>query len=116
MNARTRNSRRTRGGCGNGGGQVQLVDRSAGTGQDQVRFHGVVDCVNVDGNMAQIYGHNRDDAGDTFQLFVVDNGEPNQGNDMVAFNDNPQGGCGNPDDDNGDTALGRGNAQVYDAG
>ena len=99
-----------------GRGQVQFIDRAAGTGQSQVKFHGIVDCLIVDGNVAQIYGHNRDDAADTFQLFVVDNGEPNLGNDMVAFNDDPVGSCSEPDDDdNGDTALGRGNAQVYDA-
>jgi hypothetical protein len=97
-------------------GQVQFIDRSAGTGQSQVKKHGVVDCLFVEGNSARIYGHNRDDASDTFQLFVMDNGEPNQGNDLVAFNDEPEGSCGNrDDDDDGNTALARGNSQVYDA-
>ena len=99
-------------------GQVQFIDRSAGTGQDQVRFHGIVDCLDVQGNMAQVYGHNRDDAGDTFELYVVDNGEGAgaAGADVVAFNGEPDGGCGSPDsNDEGDVELGRGNAQVYDA-
>ena len=97
-------------------GQVQWIDRQAGTGQSQVRLHGIVDCLIVEGDSAQIYGHNRDDEGDTFQLFVTDNGEPNLGQDIVAFNDEPVGTCEEPDDDdNGDTALARGNSQVYDA-
>ena len=100
-----------------GKGQVQFIDRSEGTGQSQVKFHGVVDCLAVNGNTAQIYGHDRDNEDDTFQLSVVDNGEPNLGQDTVAFSDDPVGSCSNPDDDtDGDTALGRGNAQVYDAG
>jgi hypothetical protein len=98
-------------------GQVQVVDRSAGTGQSQVRFHGIVDCVTVNGNSAEIYGHKRDDAGDDFTIYVMDNGEgAAANNDLVFLNDNPQSPCELADDDDqGDVELARGNAQVYDA-
>jgi hypothetical protein len=47
----------------------------------------------------------------------MDNGEGAAAdNDIVAFNDMPDGSCSDPqDDDDGDTALARGNSQVYDA-
>jgi|SRR5215207_5276583 len=98
-------------------GQVQVVDRSLGTGQGQVRFHGIVDCVTVSGNMAEIYGHKRDAPDDDFTVYVVDNGEGAAAdNDLVFLNDNPQSPCElEDDDDQGDVELARGNAQVYDA-
>lgn len=99
-------------------GQVQVVDRSAGTGQSQVKFHGIVECILVEGNMAEIAGSERD-TGDPFTLRVVDNGEgANDGNDMIFFDDvEDDARCETDDDDDDDAqvALARGNAQVYDA-
>jgi hypothetical protein len=98
-------------------GQVQVVDRSAGTGQNQTRFHGVVDCLAVDGNRAEIIGHKRDDPSDLFSIYVMDNGEGAAAdNDLVLLNEDPDGSCGiDDDDDDGAVDLARGNAQVYDA-
>jgi hypothetical protein len=95
-------------------GQVQLVDRSASTAY--TKFHGVVDCIEVDGNYAVIGGANRDDAADRFTLRVVDNGEPNKGADMIAFDtESDDFRCGdNNDDDPPTLSLARGNAQVRD--
>ena len=98
-------------------GQVQVVDRSAGTGQSQVRFHGIVDCLTVSGNSAEIFGHKTEDASDVFTIYVMDNGEgAAANNDLVFLNDDPQSPCElQDDDDRGDVELARGNAQVYDA-
>ena len=98
-------------------GQVQVVDRSAGTGQSQTRFHGIVDCLAVDGNRAEIIGHKRDDASDLFSVYVMDNGEGAAAdNDVVLLNEDTDGQCGiDDDDDDGAVDLARGNAQVYDA-
>ena len=95
-------------------GQVQVVDRENG-----VKFHGIVECLDVQGNMAEIGGVKRGTT-DSFQLYVVDNGEgANQvgGGDVVFLDDEPMSRCDldGDDDDDGMTALGRGNAQVYDA-
>jgi hypothetical protein len=103
-----------------GKGQVQVVDRSAGTGQSQVKFHGIVDCIDVSGNMAEIGGYKRDDPANRFSLYVEDNGEGAQaaGADMIVFSDMTDGTCDLGDQDNesdGAVALARGNAQVYDA-
>ena len=99
-------------------GQVQVVDRSAGKGQSQVKFHGLVECILVSGNMAEIAGSERD-SGDPFTLRVVDNGEGvNASNDMIFFDDvEDDMRCESDDNDDDDTqlALARGNAQVYDA-
>jgi hypothetical protein len=104
-------------------GEVQYIDRAAGTGKAQVRQHGDVFCIVTMGNMAEIaYVDKGEDASDpntdVDQLYVVDNGEPNQGQDIVFIDEDPQTPCefNDNDDDDGDTALGRGNAQVYDAG
>ena len=97
-------------------GQVQFIDRSAGTGQDQVKYHGTVECMFFDSsNSAQMYGHDRN--GNPFELFVMDNGEgATGGNDIASFNNSPQGDCNNPDQsDEGSDQLFRGNSQVYEA-
>jgi hypothetical protein len=103
-------------------GQVQFVDRSEGTGQDAVKYHGVVDCIEVTGNLAVIGGFRKKgdpmDEEDRFVLRVQDNGEPNQGQDMIQFDSETDAAdlCG--DDDMDDTepefSLARGNAQVRD--
>ena len=94
-------------------GQVQFIDRSAGKGQNQVKFHGVVDCVEVTGNFAVVGGVTR--SGDDFTLRVEDNGEPNRGADLIQFDRNGDFQCGDGDeDDPPEFSLGRGNAQVRD--
>lgn len=99
-------------------GQVQVVDRAAGRGQDQVKFHGIVECILVEGNMAEIAGRERD-SNDPFTLRVVDNGEgAAASNDMIFFDDvEDDRRCESDDNDDDDlqVALARGNAQVYDA-
>ena len=100
-------------------GQVQFIDRSAGTGQSQVKFHGVVNCLLVEGNRAQISGENRDTHA-PFELSVVDNGEgAAASNDLILFDTTDvDGNCAtddSDDDDEPELALARGNAQVYDA-
>jgi hypothetical protein len=96
-------------------GQVQFIDRSAGTGQDQVKFHAQVECLIFDSaNSAQMYGHDRD--GNPFELYVMDNGEGAlaSGMDIAAINRTPSGDCQNPNNnDKGSSQLYRGNAQVY---
>jgi len=104
-------------------GEVQYIDRTGGTGKGNIRFHGDVFCMIAeagpnpgDPGMAEIaYRPKGDPTGDVDQLYIVDNGEPNQGNDVVFIDENPQSPCSfQNDDDDGDTALARGNAQVYD--
>jgi hypothetical protein len=94
-------------------GQVQFIDRTAGKGQSQVKFHGVVDCIEVIGNFAVIGGETRN--GTPFTLRVEDNGEPNQGADMIQFETDSEFICGDQEeDDPPEFSLGRGNAQVRD--
>lgn len=102
-----------------GKGQVQVIDRSAGTGKNQVKFHGIVECIFVDGDMAEIAGVERG-TGDPFTLRAVDNGEGANatGSDMIFFDDVADDmRCANDDNDDDDVqvALARGNVQVYDA-
>lgn len=103
-------------------GQVQFIDRTGGTGRGQVKLHGTVTCLEVDGNTARIGGiaTRNDDAGrgNTFQMLVIDNGEglSNTEGDQIAFQfvENPD--CGEQDgEEDFQTTLARGNAQVHDA-
>jgi hypothetical protein len=99
-------------------GQLQKIDRSAGNGQAQVRFHGVVDCYRqISANSAEFGGYNKSDLGDRWTVVVTDNGEGANaaGADMIAFEDTAMDACAE-DDDDGDASLelGRGNVQVYD--
>ena len=100
-------------------GQVQFIDRAAGRGRDQVKFHGIVRCLLVNANRAQISGVNRD-TGQPFELTVVDNGEGAAAPDDAILFDTTDvdGNCATDDSDNTeepDLALARGNAQVHDA-
>ena len=101
-------------------GQVQFIDRSAGAGRNQVKYHGVVDCIEVTGNTASIGGYRKGEPADTadrFALRVVDNGEPNQGQDMIQFDDmtDETNTCGDDEEDDApEFALAKGNAQVRD--
>ena len=98
-----------------GKGQVQVIDRTGGTGQGQVKFHGTVICLNVAGNSAKLAGFTRD--GGTFTLFVVDNGEgANSDRDLITLDRQSDPTCEfNDDDEDNAVELARGNAQVYDA-
>lgn len=96
-------------------GEVQYVDRTGGTGQGQVVVHGDVTCLQVNGNTAKLAGNFRD--GTSFTMVVVDNGEgAAASDDMIALQRVDDPTCERDDeDDDGSTALARGNAQVYDA-
>lgn len=111
-------------------GQIQFVDRSAGTGRDQVKAHYVVDCVAVEQaadteeTAAYISGVNRDDPTDVITMYVVDNGEGMMADmDIVAVmpmgdDESSEGPCGviEPSmEERATYALARGNAQTYDA-
>lgn len=98
-------------------GEVQYINRTGGTGKGGIREHGDVFCIVVMGDMAEIGYHPKGDPdGDIDQLYVVDGGEPNQGNDIVFIDETPQSVCDfEEDDDDGEVALARGNVQVYDA-
>jgi hypothetical protein len=99
-------------------GQVQFIDRSNGAGKNQTKYHGVVDCVEVEGNFGVIGGHKRGDTTDRFSLRVVDNGEPNNGVDLIQFGEEEDNStCGDGNDDEPPSmefSLARGNAQVRD--
>jgi hypothetical protein len=111
-------------------GQIQFIDRTAGTGRDQVRAHYVVNCVSVesaqdnDETAAYISGVNRDDPDDVITMYIVDNGEGAMADmDIVAVgpqgdDESSNGPCGviEPSDDERMTfALARGNVKTYDA-
>ena len=99
-------------------GQVQVVDRTGGTGKGNVRFHGTVTCLRVDDNMAKIGGTITKTNGATtpFTLIVRDNGEgAAASNDTIFLERVNDPSCDQDDsDDDGQAALARGNAQVYD--
>lgn len=98
-------------------GQVQYVDRSGGTGQDQVVAHGTVTCVEATGNVAQISGTwtSGPNEGETFYLYVEDNGQGSAADDdMVAMTPISSQGCSDDANPDNSVALARGNAQVDD--
>lgn len=95
-------------------GQVQFVDRSAGNGRSQVKYHGTVGCIDAVGNTAKVAGTLRN--GDSFNLYVEDTGEGQGNADVIFFDsaaDTPECDFDTPDDDELE-ALARGNAQVRD--
>ena len=102
-------------------GQVQYIERAGGTGVGQVKFHGTVTCLEVEGGddegVAFISGVLKQPAEggeEFFNLYVEDNGEPNQGNDVIVFQPvDEDADCDfDPSDD---FTLARGNAQIYNA-
>lgn len=97
-------------------GQIQFIDRSAGAGRDQDKYHGVVDCLEVTGNYGVVGGYKRGNTDNRFVLRVVDNGEPNQGADMIQFdNETEDNACGDDnEDDQPEFSLAHGNAKVRD--
>lgn len=95
-------------------GQLQFIDRSAGNGRDQVKQHGEVTCIVVEGNVAKIAGVLRN--GDSFNLYVEDTGEGHGNADVIFYDgmaDTPDCDFDTPSDDDL-MALARGNAQVRD--
>ena len=103
-------------------GNVNVIDRlsggpGAGTGRG-VHFKGDVTCIDVQGNVAKIGGVGERSDGTTtaFTLVVTDNGEGLDDNDLIALqyiSSDPN--CEREDgDDDGETELARGNAQVTD--
>jgi hypothetical protein len=113
-------------------GQVQIIDRTgaiSGSSEGTGKFHGIVQCLVVEGNMAYISGVDRDARTEVFELYVQDNGEGQSGgNDAIVFRQREQDEPGNPapgqqegdepcgveNVDNDDFRLARGNAQVSD--
>lgn len=104
-----------------GQGQVQYIDREAG--KVVGIYHGAVTCVSAvatpsdsegAGFLAGPWTKSPDGTG-TFEIYVQDNGEPNQGNDIVFLDRNSPPNCEDEEDDDGETALARGNAQVHNA-
>jgi hypothetical protein len=96
-------------------GQVQFIDRSAGNGRDQVKYHGDVTCIDAVGNTAKVAGVLRN--GNFFNLYVQDTGEGLGNSDPIFFDsmaDMPDCDFDTPEDED-IQALARGNAQVYDA-
>lgn len=105
-------------------GQVQVVERGGtGRGKNNVRFHGEVKCLIVQGNTAEMAGTYKNGNGATtgFILYAQDNGEgaadlAANGADQIALTRTSDPTCERDDsDDDGQTDLARGNAQVYDA-
>ena len=103
-------------------GQVQYIERDntavVARGQGD-KFHGVVDCLEVDGDFAVIGGYRKGgpSTADRFVLRVVDNAEPNQGQDLIQFDSESEDlRCGDGDAEEPDMEfnLARGNAQVRD--
>lgn len=100
-------------------GQVQLVDRTGGSGQGNLRFHGTVTCLRVSGTIAKIGGVVKTDStGDTsgFTMVVQDNGEGVSATDadQIAFERVSTPDCDDDgSDDDTQTDLARGNVQVY---
>lgn len=97
-------------------GQFQYVDRSGGTGQEQDSWHGSPVCLEVAGNSAKAVIE-RDDTGTEYELLLQDNGEgAADDDDIAALTTDEDPTCGDDDDDDdAQTALARGNIQVYDA-
>ena len=95
-------------------GEVRFIDRSAGTGREQVKYFGDVKCIQVEGDTAKVAGTLRN--GDSFNLYVQDTGEGKGNADPIYFDgmaDTPDCDFDDPDDEDMQ-ALARGNAQVTD--
>lgn len=102
-------------------GNVNVIDRAgngpgAGAGRG-VHFRGDVTCVDVQGNVARIAGTGEKSDGTTtgYTLMVTDNGEGLDDNDLISFQYVSDPTCNDDDsDDDAETELARGNAQVTD--
>jgi hypothetical protein len=104
-------------------GQLQVIDRV-----NQVRFHGDVTCIRSftsqsSGTFVRFGGYQKVAGQDTetpFTVDVQDNGEPNQGQDMILFRQRQSGDdpCDTSDEstDLRSTSLARGNVQDHSNG
>ena len=98
-------------------GQVQFVDREDGRVVEV--YHGSVNClVAIDAGeegAARLAGEFTTQGGGPFEIYVEDNGEPNQGADRIFIDQNDDPNCDDDDDDDEDgaTGLARGNVQVH---
>lgn len=104
-------------------GQVQYINRQAGTGRASVKFHGDVICLRVfpDGRTAEIGARAKSDRypNQFVLLFVQDNGEgSNAESDLIDANyDTAAPDCEEyENDDSPAFTLARGNVQVHKAG
>lgn len=98
-------------------GNVNVIDRTGNTGKGGVHFKGDVTCVDVQGNVARIAGTGEKSDGTTtsYTLMVTDNGEGLDDNDLISFQYVSDPTCDDDDsDDDAETELARGNAQVTD--
>jgi hypothetical protein len=96
---------------------VQYVDREDGAVVEV--YHGTVSCLRpvaagTDG-AARFAGNWTNQGSGTFEIYVEDNGEPNQGNDMIFIDQVDPPDCADDENNNPDdpAALGRGNVQVH---
>ncbi len=110
-------------------GQFQLQDRTAGKGRLQETVHGTITCVvvfsNTDrGGVAVLGGLTRD--GEPVRIDVMDAGEGRSSTDLIRLSRGPAAQDGGDDDENdtslcdpedeeANTELGRGNVQVHKA-
>jgi hypothetical protein len=97
-------------------GQLQYNGR---TGDDPQKFHGLVTCLQVDGDFARLAGTKKSETGETgfFRLIVhdVDNDGPQNGTEMLLFNpDADDANCDEVDDEDYENELGRGNIQIHE--
>ena len=98
-------------------GQVQYIDREGGKIVEI--YHGRVTCLQAidagEQGAARFAGTFTTQGAGPFEIYVEDNGEPNQGNDMIFIDQNDPPDCDDDDDDDDDgkTGLGRGNVQVH---
>ena len=98
-------------------GQVQFIDREDGAIVEV--YHGTVTCLRAvdagDDGAARLAGTWRNQGAGTFEIYVEDNGEPNQGNDLIFIDQVDPPDCVDDEDDSPDdpVALGRGNVQVH---
>ena len=98
-------------------GNVNVIDRTGNTGKGGVHFRGDVTCVVAEGNVAKIAGVGERSDGTTtgFTLLVTDNGEGLDDNDLISLQYTNDPTCDRQDsDDDAQTELARGNAQVTD--
>jgi len=99
-------------------GSVNVIDRTGNTGKGGIHFRGDVTCIEVAGNVAHIAGNGAKSDGTktAFTLMVTDNGEGSAAdNDLISFQEVSTPTCDdNDEDDDAETELARGNAQVTD--
>ena len=100
-------------------GQVQYVDRT--DGKVVGIFHGTVTCIQAvdagEQGAGTIAGEWRNQGEGFFQIYLEDNGEPNQGSDLIIVEEaatSPECSDEEPDDDD-KSAMARGNVQVHNA-